>query len=141
MKGFVLAALAGLLLTACGATGIGTGGNPSPSPSPSSGSRFDLTVTDTDHVVTLRTGQTLEVVLHTGKGLHDWTHPTTSDQLVLLPIVDSAATAARGVTLAAFVAKAAGQAEVTSTASPMCSPGQACPAYVALYSLRVTVTR
>jgi len=127
------------MLTACGATGIGTGSNPSPTPS--SGTRFDVTATDTDHVVTLRVGQTLAVVLHAANGLHDWTHPTSSDQSVLLPIVDSAATAARGVTLAAFAAKAPGQAEVTSTASPLCSPGQACPMYIALYSLRVTVTR
>ena len=56
------------------------------------------------------------------------------------PIVDPAATAARGVTLAAFEAKKAGQAEITSNASPNCSPGQACPTYLAVYSLKVTVT-
>ena len=56
------------------------------------------------------------------------------------PIVDPAATAARGVTLAAFEAKKAGQAEIISNASPNCSPGQACPTYLAVYSLKVTVT-
>ena len=139
MTKFALAAAALLLMTACGASGAGGGGNASPTPS--SGSRFDVTATDTDHTVTMRVGQTLEVVLHADKGLHDWTHPTSSDQSVLEPIVDPAATAARGVTLAAFKAGAAGQAEVSSTASPLCSPGQACPMYIALYSLRVTVNR
>jgi hypothetical protein len=134
MQRFVLGTVAGLLLTACGASGIGPGASSSPSPS------ADVTATDTDHAVTLRVGQTLEVVLHAGKGLHDWTHPTSSDQSVLIPIVDPAATAARGVTLAAFAAKAPGEAEVSATASPLCSPGQACPMYIALYSLRVTVT-
>jgi hypothetical protein len=138
MQRFVLGTVAGLLLTACGASGIGPGA--SSSPSPSAGTRFDVTAMDTDHAVTLRVGQTLEVVLHAGKGLHDWTHPTSSDQSVLIPIVDPAATAARGVTLAAFAAKAPGEAEVSATAAPLCSPGQACPMYIALYSLRVTVT-
>ena len=139
MLRFVLAAVVGLLLlTGCGATGIGTGGNPSPSPS--SGGRFDVIASDGDHAVTMRVGQTLEVVLHAGTALHNWTYPTSTDQSVLTPIVDPAATAARGVTLAAFVAKAAGQADVSATSSPLCSPGQACPMYIALYSLRVTVT-
>jgi len=44
------------------------------------------------------------------------------------------------VTLAAFEAKKAGQAEIISNASPNCSPGQACPTYLAVYSLKVTVT-
>ena len=88
----------------------------------------------------MHVGQTLEVVLHAGNGLNDWTHPASSDQSILNPIVDPAATAARGVTLAAFRAAKAGQAEVSSTASPRCSPGQACPMYLAVYSLKVTVT-
>ena len=138
MRQFVFAALAALTLTACGATGIGTGGNPSPTPS--SSTRFDVTASDGDHAVSLHVGQTLEVVLHAGNGLHNWTHPMSSDRSVLAPIVDPAATAARGVTLAAFEAKTAGQAEVTATASPVCPSGQACPMYIALYSLRVTVT-
>jgi hypothetical protein len=73
--------------------------------------------------------------------MNNWTHPQSSDQSVLQPIVDPAATAAIGVTLAAFQAVAPGQANVTSTGSPKCSPGQACPMYLALYTLQVTVTR
>jgi hypothetical protein len=137
MRKFVLATAFGLVGLACGATGIGGGSNPTPSP----GMRFDLTAADADHAVTMRTGQTLEVVLHAPTGMGSWTDPTSSDPAVLAPIVDPAATAARGVTLAAFEARRAGMVDVTATASPRCTPGQACPMYVALYSLKVTITQ
>jgi hypothetical protein len=137
MKPFLLAAIASLAV-ACGATGIGSGSNPSPTPTDGIG--FDVTVTETDHAVTLHPGQRLEVVLHAPNGMNSWTHPVASDTSVLSPIVDPAATAARGVTLAAFEARKTGSAEVSSNASPQCSPGQACPMYIAVYSLKVTVT-
>jgi hypothetical protein len=139
MAKIMLAAAIGVLLTACGAAGIGGGSNPTPTPS--SGTRFDVIATENDHAVAMRVGQTLELVIHAPNGMNRWTHPMSSDQSVLAPIVDPAATPARGVTLAAFEARTAGQAEVTATASPYCTPGQACPMYIALYSLRVTVTR
>jgi hypothetical protein len=138
MSKFVRAAAIVLVLAACGACGIGSGSGPTPTPS--SSLRFDVTATENDHAVTMRTGQRLEVVLHAGRGLNSWTHPESSDSSVLAPIVDPAATSARDVTLAAFEARKVGQAEVTATASPMCTPGQACPMYIALYSLKVTVT-
>lgn len=137
MRLFLVAAIA-CLAVACGATGIGSGSNPSPTPSEGMG--FDVTVTENDHAVTLHPGQKLEVVLHAPNGMNSWTHPVSNDTSVLSPIVDPAATAARGVTLAAFEAKKPGQVEITANSSPMCSPGQACPMYVAVYSLRVTVT-
>lgn len=140
MRKFLLVAALGLLSVACGATGIGGGSNPSPSPAPSSGQRFDVTVTDADHAITIRTGRTLEVVLHAHNGMSNWTHPVSSDKSVLAPVVDPAATAVRGVTLAAFEAKRTGVVHVTATASPICTPGMACPMYVALYSLKVTIT-
>ena len=62
MRKFLLVATIALLSVACGATGIGTGSNPTPSPS-SPGQRFDVTATDTDHAITMRSGQTLEVVV------------------------------------------------------------------------------
>jgi hypothetical protein len=139
MTKYLLSAAAGLLLTACGATGIGGGGNPTPTPT--SGTRFDITVTEQDHAVTLRVGQTVEVVLHMQNGLNRWSHPSSTDESILMPIVDSAATGARNVTLAAFVARAPGIADVTATASPVCPSGAMCPMYVALYSLKVTVTQ
>ncbi len=136
---YVVAAAALLLLTACGAAGIGGGGNPTPTPS--SGTRFDITVTEADHAVTLRVGQTVEVVLHVQNGLNSWSHPSSNDESILMPIVDPAATAARGVTLAAFVAMKPGTVDVTATASPVCPSGAMCPMYVALYSLKVTITQ
>ena len=137
--GVVAAAL--LLLTACGAAGIGGGTNPTPSPTPSSGQRFDVTATEQDHALTMRVGQSLEVVLHKSNGLNSWSHPSSSDETLLAPIVDPAASAARGVTLAAFVARMPGTVDVTATASPVCPSGAMCPMYVALYSLKVTVTQ
>jgi len=130
------AAIAVFLLTACGATGIGGGSNPTPSP----GGRFNVTVTEADHSITLHVGQTVEVVLHKQNGLNTWSHPASNDESILAPVVDPAATAARGVTLAAFVAKTAGTVDVTATASPVCPSGAMCPMYVALYTLKVTVT-
>jgi hypothetical protein len=133
----VLAALA-LLAVACGATGVGPGSNPSPSPSNSLG--YDVTATNTDHAVTMHVGQKLEIVLRAAQGMNNWSQPVAGDTSVLAPIVDPAATAAIGVTLAAFKAMKAGEVDVTANASPKCSPGQACPMYLAAYSLRVTVT-
>ena len=133
-----LAAVA-MLAVSCGATGIGSGSNPSPTPSPG-GLGFDQVATDKVHDVTLHTGQKLEVVLRAGQGMNSWSHPASSDPSILAPIVDPAATAAIGVTLAAFHAEKPGEAEVTANAGPKCSPGQACPMYLMVYTLRVTVT-
>jgi len=101
---------------------------------------FDVKATNTDQAVTMHVGQKLEVVLRAPQGMNNWTHPVSSDTSVLTPVVDPAATAAIGVTLAAFEARKTGQVDVTSNASPNCSPGQACPMFVAAYSLKVTVT-
>ena len=140
MKQLVVAAVLVLFAAACGTPGGGSGANPSPTPS-AGGVGFDVVATNSDHAVTMHVGQTLEVVLRAGQGMNNWTHPRSSDPSVLQPIVDPAATAATGVSLAAFQALAAGQVDVTSNGSPKCSPGQACPMYVAVYSLQVTVTR
>ena len=140
MRKFLLVATIALLSVACGATGIGSGSNPSPVPTPSSGQRVDVTATDTDHAITMRAGQRLAVVLHAPNGMSNWTHPVSSDRSTLAPVVDPAATAARGVTLAAFQATRPGVVDVTATASPLCTPGMACPMYIAVYSLKVTIT-
>jgi hypothetical protein len=132
---------AALLISGCGSVGTGSGLAPSPSPSTSSNPMgFDVTVTETTKAASIRVGQKLEVVLHAGSGLNNWTQPRSSDESVLTPIVNPAATAVRGVTLAAFQAKAAGQADITAYGSPTCPSGQACPMYVMLYSVKVTVT-
>jgi uncharacterized protein YceK len=138
MRSLLLVIAAALLITGCGSTGTGSG--PSPSPSTGSNLNFDVTVTDTTRAASIRVGQKLEVVLHAGSTMANWTQPKSSDELVLAPIVNPAATAVRGATLAAFEAKAPGQVDITSYASPVCPSGQACPMYVMVFSAKVTVT-
>jgi hypothetical protein len=88
----------------------------------------------------MHVGQKIEVVLHAATAMSNWAPPRSSDEAILAPIVDPAATAVRGVTLAAFQARAPGQVDVTAYASPICPSGQACPMYVMVFSVRVTVT-
>lgn len=133
-----LAAIA-LFAVACGAT-PGPGSGSDPTPTPGAGIGFDVVATQADHAVTMHVGQKLEVVLHAAQDMNNWSHPVSSDESSLAPTVNPAATAARGVTLAAFKAKKDGDVNVTSYAGPACPPGVACPMYVALYSLRVTIT-
>jgi hypothetical protein len=142
MKMFMLLGAIAVLFAACGYSPCACEGDGTlpVQTSPSQGMGFDVTATDTDHAVTMRVGQKLEVVLHAPNGMNDWTHPVSNDTSVLSPIVDPAATAARGVTLAAFEAKKQGEVQVSANASPRCSPGQACPMFLAVYSLKVTIT-
>lgn len=136
MRHLLLAAVAGLLVAGCGAYSIP---GSQASPTPSSGLGFDVMATEKDRAVTMHVGQKLEVVLHGGTS-QSWQQVRTSDPNILQPTVDPAATAVRGVTLAAFRAVAPGQATVTSVGTPVCPSGQACPLYAILYSLTVTVT-
>jgi hypothetical protein len=127
-----------LLIAGCGSAGAAS--TPSPTPSTGSNLGFDVTVTETTRAASMRVGQKLEVVLHAGNGPNSWTQPKSSDESILIPIVDPAATAVRGVTLAAFQAKAPGRADITAYGSPICPSGQPCPMYVMLFSVQVTVT-
>jgi hypothetical protein len=137
VKRLVLLAAVATLALACGAA-PGQGGAPTPSPSENP-MHFDVTATEKDRAVTMHVGQRLEVVLH-GNDTFRYEQVRSTDQNILEPTVDPAATAIRGVTLAAFRAKAAGQAEVTAVGTPVCPSGQACPMYVMLYQLAVTVS-
>jgi hypothetical protein len=137
MKRFLIVLAAFLALSACGSVGGGTGSAASPSTNP--GLNFDLAISEKDHAATLRVGQKLEVVLHATSGMANWTPPKSSDASVLAPLVNPAASAARGVTLAAFQAMAPGEVEITSNSSPVCPSGQACPMYIAVYSVKVTI--
>ena len=135
---FIFVATA-LFLSGCGT--VGSGAAPSPtSPSTSPGVGFDVTVTENTHAVTLRTGQTLAVVLHARPGMANWTSVISTDQSVLAPIVNPAASSVRGVTLAAFKAIATGEARIDASAAPDCSPGVACPAYMMVLTIDVTVS-
>ena len=126
------------LAAGCGALpGQGAGASPTPTTNPM---HFDVTATQKDHSVSMRVGQRLEVVLM-GGGQINYQQVRSSDPSILQSVVDPAATAARGVTLAAFVARSMGQATVTAVGSPVCPGGAICPAYAILYSLTVTVTQ
>jgi hypothetical protein len=138
IKTVLLAASAALVLSACGS--VGAAGTPSPTPSSNPGLGFDVVAGEKDHTATLRVGQKMELVLHAYSGMTTWSNVRTSDNSILVPIVNPAATAARGVTLAAFKAVAIGEVEVTAIATPDCGPGQACPMLALLYRLKVTVT-
>jgi hypothetical protein len=124
----------GLVVTACG---ISRGCQLCTAPSSPTG--YAVVLTEKDHAATLRVGEKLEVALRAASGMTSWSRPRSGDESVLAPTVDPAATAARGVTLAAFVARAPGQATLTAAAGPVCSPGQACPMYVMEYTATITV--
>jgi hypothetical protein len=132
MRGLVVAL--SLLLAACGSIGHGASQSPSDNPM-----HFDVTATEKDHAVSMHVGERLQVVLH-GGGQLNYQQVQSSDTSVLAPTVDPAATAARGVTLAAFVAKSTGTSHVTAVGLPVCPSGQVCPMLAVLYALTVTVT-
>jgi phage tail protein X len=140
MRILLVAIGAAMLISGCGSVATGSSPSPSPTPSTSPNLNFDVAVSEKDRTATMRVGQKLEVVLHANTGMTNWAQPKSSDESILVPIVDPAATAARGVTLAAFQAKSTGQADITAYAGPVCSPGLACPMYVVVFSVRVTVT-
>ena len=140
MRNLLIALAAALALSACGSYHYGTGSQPSPSPSEGPGLGFAAVVTETDKTATVRVGQKLEVALKAGDKMDNWSHPRSSNESILAPTVNPAATAVRGTTLAAFIALAPGQAELSAYASPHCPPGSMCPMYVQVWSVKVTVT-
>jgi phage tail protein X len=142
MRAALIVALAALALSACGSfdgCACGAYGPIRPTPSTAPGVGFDLAVSETTRFATMRVGQKLEAVLHANPGMTTWSGVRSSDPSVLAPIVNPAATAVRGVTLAAFQALAPGTAQITATAGAACSPGQACPMYAVLLTIDVTV--
>jgi len=136
----MIAIAAALVISGCGAYRTGADPSPSPTPSEGTGLGYDVVVTEKDKTATMRVGQKVEVVLRANSGMDNWTQVRSTTESVLVPIVNPAATAVRGVTLAAFKAVAPGQAEITAYANPHCPPGSACPMYVAVFSVKVTVT-
>jgi hypothetical protein len=142
MRNLLIAVAAGLLITGCGTvSGCACSGGVGATPSASPGLGFDATVTETTKAASLRVGQKLEVVLHAAAAAATWTQPKSSDESILAPIVNPAATAVRGVTLAAFEARSPGEVDITAYAAPVCPSGQACPMYVMVFSAKVTVTQ
>lgn len=138
LKYVLAAALVILVLAGCGArTCQGCAAIGSPSPNPVAG--FDILITDRDQDVTVHSGQTIEVYLRQRAGLTAWSGLRSNDETVLAPI-PTGITAARGVTIGGFKAITPGTASITAYATAACSPGQACPMFAALFSVRVTVT-
>jgi hypothetical protein len=133
----LVATIASLALCACGATTQSATTEPSPPPGPDNG--FDVLVTQRDQAITVRTGQTIEVYLVQQDGMSVWGPVMSDDEDVLRPIA-TGITVVRGATIAGFEAARPGTATIRSTAGPQCSPGQACPMYAVLFSVRVTVT-
>lgn len=107
-------------------------------PTPKLAEGFDVLVTERDQDVIVHAGQKIEVYLRARPGLTNWTDVRADDEAVLAPI-RTGMLAPRGVTLAGFQAVTAGTANITATAAAACSPGQACPMYAVLFSVRVTV--
>lgn len=131
----IAAALLVLAVCACGvATRQPPAQNPAPTPPPGW-----ILVTERDQALTVNVGQKLEVYLFERPGMNPWSPITVDDPAVLAP-VPTGITAVRGATIAGFAAMQPGTATVTSYAGPLCSPGQACPMYVMLFSAKVTVT-
>jgi hypothetical protein len=132
-----------VLLAGCGtAFGCACGAAPiSPSPPSATGpvAGFDVLITDKDQDLTVQAGQRIEVYLRQRAGLTMWNGLRSDDESVLAPI-PTGITAARGVTIGGFEAIAPGTASITAYATADCSPGQPCPMFAALFSVRVTVT-
>jgi len=107
-------------------------------PTPKLAEGFDVLVTERDQDVTVHAGQKIEIYLRQRTGMTMWSNVRSDDEAVLAPI-PTGLLAPRGVTLTAFEAVTAGTASITATAGAACSPGQACPMYAVLFSVRVTV--
>ena len=136
--------LAGVMLGACG-TVIGCVCGPAVLPTPPPPSTpgptlsFDVVISDNDRAVTVKSGQRIELILHAKPGMTDWSGVNVDDYTVLRAI-PTGITAARGVTIAGYEAARKGTATIRATATPLCSPGQACPAIAMIYEVTVTVS-
>lgn len=134
----VLAAAAGLVLTVCGYGDRSCAPCPV-APTPRLTQGFDVLITDTDRAVAVRSGQRVELILHAKPGMSDWSGVNVDDDTVLRA-VPTGITAARGVTIAGYEAARPGTATIRATATPLCTPGQACPLFAMIFEVQVIVT-
>lgn len=134
----VIAGICAAALCACGAVS-GGGAVPSPTPPTTPTAGFDVLVTQNDAAVSVHVGQRIEVVLVQRSGMTRWGDVRADDETVL-EAVPTGISAPSGQTYAGFQALKAGEATITSYATALCSPGQACPMFAMLFSVRVTVT-
>ena len=139
-------ALAAVMLGACGnpscsmsCARLGLPKSPPPTVLTSPTLGFDVLISDNDRAVTVKSGQRIELILHAKPGMTDWSGVNVDDYTVLRAI-PTGITAARGVTIAGYEAARKGTATIRATATPLCSPGQACPAIAMIYEVTVTVS-
>lgn len=127
---------------------VGACGNPDacscalyvpPTPVPTLQPGFAVLITEHDRAVAVQTGQKIELFLRARSGMSDWSGVNVDDPAILRAI-PTGITPVRGVTDVGFLAVAPGTANIRATATPLCSPNQACPAYAALFEVVVTVT-
>src|SRR5260370_19096049 len=131
-----------VLVPACVSRGcLGCVAQASPRPTVPTGptAGFDVLITDTDRAVTVKSGQRLEVILYAKPGMSDWSGVNVDDYTVLRA-VPTGITAARGGTIVGVEAARPGTPTIRATATPLCSPGQACPAFARLFEGTATVT-
>ncbi|HEX6511944.1 MAG TPA: hypothetical protein VF157_06580, partial [Chloroflexota bacterium] len=121
-----------LLVAACGGSPPVPSASPAPSP-------VNLTNADENKTLQLRVGQVLDVALKADDGMDNW-QLDNPDPAVLAPTVNPAAAAAKGVTLRAFKAVAAGTAAIAATERPTCNPGEACSHLIRAFKATVVVT-
>lgn len=135
----LLAVLAVVVIAVCGSAAGGPAA-PSPTPPTSPDAGFDVLITDHDRAVAVLVGQRIEVYLALRSGMTEWRNLVVDDTSVVQPVNTGIVPPPRGMTIAGFVALHPGTANITATAGPQCSPGQACPAYLVLFSVRLTVS-
>jgi hypothetical protein len=141
---FIAAVMAVLALGACGqgactnpCAAVGPWTPPATPPvSPTAG--FDVLITDTDRAVTVKPGQRLELILHAKPGMSGWSGVNVDDYTVLRAI-PTGITAPPGVTVAGYEAERRGTATIRATATPLCTPGAACPQFAMIFEVTVTV--
>jgi hypothetical protein len=101
-----------------------------------------VALSDADSARTLfvHKGQVVSVALHEADGFTPWSRLTTSDSGVLIPIVDTRATAVRGMTLGSFEGAAPGTAELASSATHDCVSVTPCRAVARRWVVTVVVS-
>lgn len=108
-----------------------------PTPAPGGAAAVTVTEADDQKTVALALGQVLMVALRAAPGLQPWVI-TPPDPAVLAPVVDTAMPPV-GVTAATYRAVGRGTADISAITRPACPPGAACPAFVRLFRVTVTV--
>lgn len=130
--------LAGLFLSACGSAAMPVAETPIPSAPPVALSGAITNRLD-GQAVTAHLGDRVDVALNQQPGFTEWSNVTSGDLSILVPTVNPAAAAVRGVTLRSFRAIGRGTTDLTASAGTACSPGGACPQLARLFRVTVTV--